>query len=105
MSSVVMKTYEQGDLSVECLWDKYAPYWHVRVLEVRDGTGYTLKDLTYGNRLEMERSYARQVRKLKKELDKEQFEEDYELLDKTCTSEQWEAFQRIMDIMKRRRSL
>ena len=68
MSSLVLETYEQGNVYAECYWDKYAPHYNVRVAKRYEGSDIygTLWTNCYGKVEQAKNSFKRQVRKIKK---------------------------------------
>lgn len=65
--SIVIETYKQDDVYIECVWDKYEPHYVVFVGK-KYGTDLVHKVWTnrYATEEQAKRSFKRQVAKAKK---------------------------------------
>ncbi len=67
MSSWTFETYEQNDIYVEYLWDKYPPHFKVFVGKRQSNGLYgTLWEKGYATKEQALKSFKRQVNKIKK---------------------------------------
>lgn len=65
--SLVIETFNQGNIYAEYEWDKYAPHYIVYVGKKINGVIQTLWSKRYDNVKSAKSSFKRQVKKIKEE--------------------------------------